>query len=194
MKSLVRTVDATEEPVTAEEAMAYLRVDNADEKADIEALITVARGMVEDFTGRALMTQTWKLTLDDWPGDTIELARSPLASVTSVKYYPASGAAQATLSAATYHALTGPTPGQIVLKDGETWPDLAVRPDAIEVIFVAGNATAEAVPAILRHAVLFAVAHLYENRTPVNIGNIVNELPFSLKHMLESYRVGGWVA
>lgn len=194
MKSLVRTVDATEEPVTAEEAMAYLRVDNVDEKADIEALITVARGMVENFTGRALMTQTWKLTIDDWPGDTIELARSPLASVTSVKYYPASGAAQATLSAATYHALTGPTPGQIVLKDGETWPDLAVRPDAVEVIFVAGSTTAEAVPAILRHAVLFAIAHLYENRTPVNIGNIVNELPFSLKHMLESYRVGGWVA
>lgn len=194
MQSLVRTIDATEEPVTAEEAMAYLRVDDADEKANIEALITVARGMIEDFTGRALLTQTWKLVLDEWPGDTIELARSPLASVTSVKYYPASGAAQATLSAATYHALTGPTPGQIVLKDEETWPDLAARPDAVEVIFVAGNTSTEAVPAVLRHAVLFAVSHLYENRTPVNIGNIVNELPFSLKHMLESYRVGGWVA
>lgn len=210
MKSLVRTVDPTLEPVTLAEAQAFLRVDDTDSETDlINALIVAARESVENFTGRALLSQTWKLTMDAWPeptlyralgvrcddSRTITLERSPLASVTDVKYYPASGAAQATLDAATYyHVLTGPTPGVIVLKSDQSWPDLYDRPDAVEVTFVAGVSTAAAVPKLLRQAVLLQIAHLYENRTPINIGNIVNELPYSLKAMLESHRVGGWVA
>ncbi len=194
MKFLTRITAPTVEPVTSEEAMAFLRVTDADESPQIESLITVAREMVEDFTGRSLLTQEWKLITSEFCGAVIILDRSPLASIESVKYYPASGAALATLSAATYHALTGPMPGLIVLKSDETWPDLADRPDAVEINFTAGAATVDAVPSVLRHAVLLAVSHLYEIRGPVNIGNIVNELPYSLKYMLESQRVGGWVA
>lgn len=207
IKSLVRVTAPTSEPVSLDEAFRFLRVDDSDEGAQIEQMIQVAREMVEDFTGRALMSQTFKLVQSDWPStcgrswetDTkdasrISLDRSPLISVESVKYFPASGAAQATLSAATYHALTGPMPGLIQLKYGETWPDLYDRPDAVEVNFTAGYTTADLVPGVLRHAVLLALAHLYEQRQPVNVGNIVNELPMSLKYMLESQRVGGWIA
>ncbi len=199
MRSLVRIVSPTEEPINAEEAMAFLRVDDADEAPLIESLISVARQMVEDFTGRSLVEQQWKLTASEWPdechdGDEIALERTPLVSVESVKYYPASGASQATLSSDNYHVLTGPTPGLIVLSSDESWPDLYDRPDAVEVRFTAGASDVADIPPMCLHAVRLAVSHLYENRGAINIGNIVNELPMSLKYMLESQRVGGWVA
>lgn len=207
ISSLVRVTDAATEPVTLAEAQAFLNVDSDADSDLIESLITTARQRVEDFTGRALISQTWKLVQSDWPCSkaynyarantwaerTIELHRSPLISVQSVKYYPASGAAQATLSAATYTALTGPTPGLIVLASTESWPDLYDRPDAVEVNFTAGYADADSIPKPLRHAVLLLLADLYELRSTQVVGNIVNELP-TVKALLESYRVGGWVA
>lgn len=200
MKSLVRVTDASTEPVTLAEAQAFLRVDSDDDSTLITTLITTARQIVEDFTGRALISQTWKLTQSEWPsgcydaGRMIELERSPLISVESVKYYPADGTALATLATSAYITLTGPQPGIVYLKVTQDWPAVYERPDAVEVNFTAGYATAAAVPRPLYHAVLLLIAHLYELRTPVNVGNIVTEIPYSIKHLLESYRVGGWVA
>lgn len=199
ISAAVRIIDATSEPVSLSEAQAWLRVDSQDDATELTTLITTARQIVEDFTGRALLTQTWRLVASEWPEgrfagveNVVQLPRSPLASVTSVKYYPENGGAQATFASTNYHVVTALTPGAIVLADGASWPDLAVRPDAVEVNFTAGEASAATVPAGLRHAVLLVLAHLYELRSPVNVGNIVNELPFSLRHLLESHRVEGW--
>lgn len=209
MLNLVQTVAPASEPITTAEAKAFLRVDSSDEDTLIDTLISTARQMVEDFTGRAIITQTWKLTLDKWPLEcpgcswlevktsmdrAILLPRSPLASVTSVKYYPDDLGAQATLSASAYRVITGTLPGAIFLKSSEDWPALDIRPDAVEIIFVAGTADATTTPKQLTHAILLLVAHLYENRAPVNIGNIVNEIPFTVRALLESQRVGGWIA
>jgi uncharacterized phiE125 gp8 family phage protein len=200
ISAAVRITDATSEPVTLAEAQAWLRVDSQDDASEITSLITTARQIVEDFTGQALLTQTWRLVASEWPAETfagvgnvIRLPRSPLASVTSVKYYPEGGGAQATFASTNYHVVTVITPGAVVLADGASWPDLAVRPDAVEVNFTAGATTAAEISAGLKHAVLLVLAHLYELRSPVNVGNIVNELPFSLRHLLESHRVEGWV-
>lgn len=199
ISAAVRIIDATSEPVSLADAQAWLRVDSQDDATEITTLITTARQIVEDFTGRALLTQTWRLVASEWPEgrfagveNVVQLPRSPLASVTSVKYYPENGGAQATFASSNYHVVTALTPGAIVIADGASWPDLAVRPDAVEVNFTAGEASAATVPAGLRHAVLLVLAHLYELRSPVNVGNIVNELPFSLRHLLESHRVEGW--
>lgn len=189
------------EPIAAPAAVNFLRAYPEDE-ATIGALIPVAREIVENATGRALAPATWKLVASSWPvvsnwphrtGDLIALQRSPLVSITSVKYWPGDDGAQVTMTAGTdYRAITATTPGacQII---AASLPDLADRPDAVEVVFVAGVA-ADATPAALRHAVLLTVAHLFEQRAPVNVGNIVNELPYGLRHLLESHRVGGWTA
>ena len=55
------------EPVTVAEAKAHARIDIDDDDAMVAALITAARQWVEDTTGRCLITQQWKLTLDNWP-------------------------------------------------------------------------------------------------------------------------------
>ena len=206
--SLVRVTDATIEPVSIDEAMEYLRVDDVERSVEIGRIIKSARQEVENFTGRALISQTWKLTQSAWPcvkafnyaranswaERTIELQRSPLLSVESVKYYPASGAALATLSSDAYSVLTGPTPGLVVLKSTESWPDIYDRPDAVEVNFTAGHGTTpDSVPPDLIDAMFLIIAERYEQRSRSITGTIHTELP-AAKRLMESYRVNGWVA
>ena len=44
------------------------------------------------------------------------------------------------------------------------------------------------IPQDLKHAVLFLLAHFYENREPVNIGNIVNPIPMTVEALIGPYR------
>src|ERR1019366_2460869 len=63
--TLERVTDPDIEPVTLEEMKRHLRcfMTVTDEDDDIMALIVAAREWVEDYTARALIDQTWRLTL-----------------------------------------------------------------------------------------------------------------------------------
>jgi len=195
-----------QEPVSLEEALAFLRVSNREEATLVQGLITLAREEVEKYTGRALFTQTWRHVQPNWPTGpaegpprpanalpTIILDRPPLASITHVKYYAEGAAVLSTLASTAYLVITDYKPGLLVFIDETSLPDLEDRPDAVQITYVAGAAAIESVPAGLRQAMLLVLSHFYENRQFLNIGNIVNELPISLRHLLETYRVGGWV-
>lgn len=191
MSNYSTVTQPTTEPVAVNAAISFLRA-YPDDAPVIGSLIPVAREMVEAFTGRALAPASFRLVAATWPKSEIfALERTPVTAITSVKYWPADDGAQVTMTAGTdYRAITTVTPAlcQIIAD----LPALADRPDAIEIVFAAG-ADAASTPAALRHAVLLVVSHLYEQRAPVNVGNITSELPLSLRHLLESHRIGGWM-
>ncbi|AKJ41549.1 head-tail connector protein [Pragia fontium] len=41
----------------------------------------------------------------------------------------------------------------------------------------------------IKLAIMMIVGHWYENREPVNLGNIVNEIPLSFRFLVEPYRI-----
>lgn len=199
MKSYTITTQPSAEPVSTQEAVAFLRSSgDASETATIAALIATAREMVEDFTGRCLLTTQFLCVASDfaggeitWSGNELALDRSPLVSVQSVSYIAEGATTPTTMDAADYTAITTTTPGRVLFL-GDL-PALAERPDAVRVAFTAGAATPEAIKASLRHALLLLVAHLYENRAAA-LEKSMNEIPLGLRHLLESHRVGGFVA
>lgn len=170
-----------------------LRIDGTTDNAYLTAIIRAARQYFEGVTGLALINQTWRAAWDHLPqGRELELTRGPLASVASVKVLD-DASAESTVPAGQY-ALGGvgyPRAfGRVRLRSGYDWPTAGDVPDAVRVEFVAGfGAAAANVPADIRLALLHLVAHWYENRLPLNIGNIVNELPHSLQALIESHRV-----
>ena len=182
--------EPAQEPVSLAEQKIQSRVSTDADDALLSLYITAARQNCEQFQARAYITQTWDLTLDDWPADgCIYAPRAPLASVTSITYVDDAGTTQ-TLSSSLYTVDTKSEPGRIYPAYGETWPSVRGQPNAITVRFVAGyGTTMQSVPARMRAAIMVLAHHWYENREPVVIGTIVADLPKSMDRMLWPDRV-----
>ena len=185
--SVLVTAPATE-PVTATELRTHLRMD-ATELPDAEAngLIAESRQMIEETTGLAFISQSWRLSIDRWPGGaeawwdgvrqmaiselyapsyltSVELPRWPLASVTSVTVYDEDSNSETVTVATTFDIDTYQIPGRMTLKRGSTWPIALRANNAIQIVYVAGYTNAAAVPASMKRALKQLAAFLYTNR------------------------------
>jgi uncharacterized phiE125 gp8 family phage protein len=206
--ALERLTDPEIEPVTTLEARTHLRTYDDDSAEDdyIDSLIVAAREMVEAHTGRALIDQSWRLTVGEsldlnswcsmhtttttWYGtwtqrtDGILLRRSPVLSITSILSVDSDGVETA-IQGADYQ-----------LRDaGAKWPRLVgmstTWPASLKVEFRAGFANrigsptegAEKVPAVFKHAIKLIVGHFYNNRESVTDAKL-EELPMGVKALL----------
>ena len=210
MRGLTLVTAPAAEPVSLAEAKAHMRIDSAADDSLISALITAAREAAEAHTRRALVSQTWRLTLDGFPapplpwwdgvrqaadmpgaGSVIELPRPPLVSVTSVTTYD-DGDNPTVASAASYFVDSDSEPGRVALRSGQTWPAVGRVAGGVEVIFVAGYGAASAVPQAIRQAMLMYIGHLFENReAEAATGTRVGALPPGVAALWRPYRVLG---
>lgn len=199
------------EPVTLAEIKEHGRVDSSDDDAYLTALGVAARELVERQTGRLLITQTWRLTMDQWPGDRcdewwdgvreapitqlsaarVELAKSPIAGITSVVTKDEDDTSS-TWAASNYYLAKQPNGyGRLTRKSSAVWPLVTLRSaGAIEITFTAGyGAAASAVPYALRHAVKMLALHWYEKREPASECAAADLMPMGLGSLIASYRV-----
>ena len=184
---------STAEPVTLKEIKAHLRVGSTHENDLLNDYAAAARDQVERWTGRALMPQTLRLTLQDFPTDDIVLPRSPVTSASTnvtVKYFADGSTSLTTVSSSDYIIDHEHEPGRVVLKRDAAWPTETLKSrNPIQVDFKAGYADAASVPAGLKTAVRSLTANYFENREPVIIGTIGFKIPFTLEALLESFTV-----
>jgi len=140
-----------EEPVSLAEAKAWCRIDGTDEDALVAALIAAARLQVESLTGRALVTQSWRLTT------------CPRGRLVELPVVPAI-------------ALTDAPDGAVLQGDAVLLADFVSGEISLD--YTAGYGAAADVPADLQQAVLALVAYWYENRdalaaAPVNFDRLI---------------------
>lgn len=177
-----------EEPVTLAEAKAWLKVDGADEDALIATLITAARLHLESVTGRALVTQSWRLVLDCWPaGGVVRLPIAPMQTLTAIRAFDEDGDEHA-IALAQFLAESGVMPARLILPatvDG--MPALRQRL-GIEIDYVAGFGAADAVPQELKQALLVLVAHWFEHRDAVVIAGSGTVIPIGFDRMIAPWR------
>lgn len=185
MSAMLLTPPAAE-PWTIAEAKAFLRVGTSDDDAVIGALIAAARGQIEALTRSALITQTWRVTLDEWPRDgRIRLRIGPLHDVIAARLRDDSGNATVLDE---QRFITGAESG-IIHAPSWSLPAPPRSRGGIELDVIAGfGDSASAVPDVLRHAVRTLVAHWYDNRGLAAIGGTVALLPGSVNAMIASYR------
>jgi uncharacterized phiE125 gp8 family phage protein len=183
------------EPWTLQDAQVShaLRLDGNYDSLYVTLILEAARRYFEQQTGLCLITQTWRASFDDVPCEReISLPRAPIASVTSVLYTDEDGGEQTLASADYAIGSVGASGsfGRVRLKSTASWPTLGDYPDALRVTFTAGfGAAASNIPNDVRLALLLLTAWWYEQRLPVNVGNIVNALPHSLDALLRMHRV-----
>ena len=136
----------SEEPVTLEDMAQHVRQDNVDEDDYLESLISAARELIEQATGRAFCDQTWKLTLRDFPcSGFIRLPKSPLLEVVSVTYRDTDGNYQTLQENVDYYVDLGSEPGMIDPGNG-SWRVTGNYPDGVAIVFRAGYIDATGSP------------------------------------------------
>lgn len=165
----------TVEPLTAVEARARAGISDDVAEATVNAWVKASRQGFDGkdgLLGRALVQQTWELSLEDflsvdcqppfprpwfWTGPSatsrLKMPLPPLISVTSVKFLDVDSAEQ-TLATDQYRVIPG-DPGFVVAAAGLSWP--AVRrgePDAVKITFICGyGGDGSAVPEPIREAI-----------------------------------------
>jgi len=185
---LVLKTAPTTTAISLAEAKAFLRVDSDydDDDAYITSLIGVATNVVEQFTRRRLIQQTYNLYHDFFP-PYIDLQVGIVDSVTHVKYYDGNNVLQ-TLATSNYDLDKRINPGRIYESNTGSFPSTYERPNAVEVEFVVGG-TASDVPDAIKQAIYIIVGRYYENRQDVVTGTIASELPLMVDHLLTPYRL-----
>ena len=185
---LVLKTAPTSTVISLSEAKAFLRIDSDydDDNTYITSLINVATSVVEEFTRRRLITQTYNIFYDEFP-PYIDLQVGDVASVTHIKYYDTDNTLQ-TLAASNYDGDTKVRPGRIYQAETADFPNTYERPNAVEVEFIVGGAAAD-IPAPIIQGIYIIVGRYYENRQDVVTGTIASELPLMVDHLLTPYRL-----
>jgi uncharacterized phiE125 gp8 family phage protein len=190
--SLYLVTPPSAEPLTLVTAKAHLRLTATDDDTLINTvLIPAVRERAELATRRQLITATWALKLDAFPGGWLagavgrrawwgldpsqgyflDVPKPPLQSITSITYVDTAGATQ-TWGSSNYlvDAPTGPrcARGRIAPVYGVVWPFTQAQINALTVLFPCGYGNDEtAVPALLKAAMLMDLGTLYEHRESV---------------------------
>lgn len=153
----------TSEPISLDNTKTHLRVTGTDEDNLVESLIVAARQHAEKYLRRALISQTWDYYLDDFK-EVILLQKSPVSSVTSIKYYDIDNAEQ-TLSSSYYEVDTVSEPARIVEAYGYTYPDVYYdKPNAVTIRVVCGYGDEDDVPMQIKQGMYLYVNYLYDHR------------------------------
>lgn len=169
-------IPPAQEPVSLAEAKEYLRLNDTGNDTLVDSIIKAVRERAEAWLGRALISQTWVLWLDRFPGQDwtralddawrdrphglnlslkriIQVPRPPLVTVNFIKTYDTANLASV-FDAAGYFVDSASEPARIILNEGYVWPAGLRFANAVEIEFVAGHATPADVPGSIRQGIL----------------------------------------
>lgn len=190
--------------ITSAEVKNWLRIDGSDDDTVITSLIKTAHNWAKKYTKRSLTTQTLTLSIDSiydvdiplqegqYTGIDIDITRrsillpeSPVASITSVKYYDDADT-ESTFASSKYYLDKAGIPARFVLRQGESYPTGLRVANALEIKYVAGYGGSSDVPEDIKQACLLYCAYLFEQRGD---GEKNLNPPYSATQLLQPYTI-----
>lgn len=209
MQSLQLVTAPAENAVALADLKTFLRIEGTADDAMLTTFLIGAQKLLEKWTSRRFVTQTWAFFLDGFPGEYnfdalqegttqgklseylhtkafIEIPLMPLQAVDHLKTYDDSNVAY-TMSSSDYFVDTSSEPGRLALTNNATWPATYLRPvKGIEIQFDVGYGAAADVPSDIKQAIMQVAAGFYENRM---CSEVESAIPGSVRAILQSYRV-----
>lgn len=183
---LKRVTAPAADPVTLAEAKAHLRILHPDEDVLVGGLIKSAVAMIDgpNGIGVALVTQTWRLSLDHLCD--FEIPLWPVTSVDEIAFVDTEGEDD---TVSEFEPDLDSDPVRVSPPYGQSWPSTRCSPGAVKVTFTAGFGEAAAVPADIKAAILLLIGHLYEHREAANDAPLT-VTPLAVESILNRYRRG----
>lgn len=177
------------DPVSVADVKARLRIDASDEDALLAQLVrgSVARIDGPQGIGVAMMRQTWRKAMDDFP-KMIRLPGAPFVDVVELRYLDVAGVWQV-LDPALYRVDGESEPARVEPVSGGSWPaTAAIDTGTVQVDYRVGAATAGEVPGDLIDALCLMVGHRYEHREAVMVEMSASPLPLGVADILADHR------
>lgn len=174
-----------EEPVSLAEAKAFLKVDDSAEDGLIATLIAAARMHIEGVTGRALLAQSWRVVLDNWPPNrVVKLPVTPFMSVTEITAYDADDDGHVVPLSQFMRE-----PDRLLLPASVAGMPVLRERHGIEIDYAAGFGTEPGdVPPDIRQALLVLVSHWFEHRDAVIVAGSGAVVPSGFDRLVANYR------
>lgn len=163
-------------------AKAHLRVVEDDDDDLIAALRDSAVDMIERYCSLYLARRTGLVWTGSGFSGRMHLGRGPDVEVTSVAYAGPLGSV--TLAPADWRLGVG---GRLLPAFGGAWPGDCQG--TVTVTFAAGYSDVAAQAPSLVAAVKMALTQLYDLRSAVVTGTIINELPFGVRAICDAVRM-----
>ncbi len=188
--SSTQTVSPSTTPISVAEAKQHLRIDHDGDDNYIATLIAVATANVEEFLRKAMIQQTRREDVHEFPAAQFVLELPPLQSVTSLEYTATDGST-ATVGSTVYDVDVVNIPGRVILGKDQTWPTpIESQHDAVRLTYVTGYATASsAVPPTYQHALKLLIERYYEYRGDFAVGAITTvNMPHGVQALLRPTR------
>tara|TARA_R100000655_G_scaffold91646_1_gene132505 strand:- start:17917 stop:18495 length:579 start_codon:yes stop_codon:yes gene_type:complete len=187
-RSLKVDTAATTPIFTTAEAKDFLKVDTTADDTIIDNLVAAATESCQIYTNQYFINTVVTQYSDNWK-EFYSLYKSPVSSITHIKYYDTNDSLQ-TLAASNYILDDTYEPARIgIAVDGEL-PNVADRINAVQVKYTVGYGTASTdVPEGIRTAIILTVGNWYENRQSVITGRTATELPLSSQYLLDQFKI-----
>ena len=187
-RSLKVDTAATTPIFTTAEAKDFLKVDTTADDTIIDNLVAAATESCQIYTNQYFINTVVTQYSDNWK-EFYSLYKSPVSSITHVKYYDKDDSLQ-TLASSNYILDDTYEPARIgIAVDGEL-PNVADRINAVQVKYTVGYGTASTdVPEGIRTAIILTVGNWYENRQSVITGRTATELPLSSQYLLDQFKI-----
>jgi len=193
-------------------AKSHLKKTLGDEDTLITFYLKAAISFAEQFTRRDFITRTYTTFRDFFPGTSegyypfgelpslgtlstgggnlgFEIRRSPLQSVTSVKYFKAT--VLTTVDASVFYNTVEEDYSEILTNDDKCWPEDADRRlQTIQIEFKTGfGDTDESTPDWAVQGILQHVANLYRNRGDCSEADVKTALPAAARSIYLQNRI-----
>ena len=212
-RRLVRVSPPTAVVVALDEMREHLRLDGAGSPAThpddalISGFVKAATDEIDGRTGwlgRALIDQTWKLSLDRFPPGTGSCAPimlpltsalpavAPLPDPVASIVYLATDGSQQTLDSSLYRVVFEDEPNFVEPVYSRSWPSTRRQAGAVAITYTAGYGdAADKVPELVRNYIKQRVGQLYEFREAVAAGMKPEPVPH-VRDSLENFRLQGF--
>lgn len=151
------------------DAKAHLRLLEDDFDAEVSRAVSAASVFLDldqdgfGIMGGPLLAQQWSSKAAGFTCEVLRLPFGRVIAVDEIRYLAPDGSAGVVNPATYVLAQDGRTP-VVCLLPGQSWPQVASRPDAVDLRFAAGFGVVGDVPEDIRAAARLLTGHFFRNR------------------------------
>lgn len=170
-------------PIILDDLKTHLRITHSDDDDYITDLAWMAYAWIESEADITIGATEYTLKQSCFE-PVIHIPKPPLASIQGVTYFDIDNISQTLVDGTDFYTMT-PDKQEAYLAPATSWPSVHSRPDAVTIVFTAGNTSP---PKQVLHLIRLLVGSAYENREAEVAGVATNVIKLGVDRLMNQIR------